>query len=67
MRKDDDSWKLIVNCKHLICIMRLMNFWKIKILKSYLTKNYISNLLMFSSALWVQQNDMHLKLCMHFQ
>jgi len=67
MRKDDDSQKSIVNYKHLICVMRLTNFWEIKILKSYLKKNYIQNLFMLLLALWVQQSDMYLKLCMHFQ
>ncbi len=41
MRKDDDLWKLIVNCKCLIYIMRLMNFWEIKTLKFHLKENYI--------------------------
>jgi len=38
MRKDNNSWKSIMNCKYLIYIMRSMNFWEMKILKSHLKK-----------------------------
>jgi len=45
IRKDDDSWKLIADYKHLIYIMRLINFWEMKTLKSHLKENYIQNFL----------------------
>jgi len=67
IRKDDDSWKLIADYKHLIYIMRLINFWEMKTLKSHLKENYIQNFLILLLTLWIQQSDMHSKLCIHFQ